>query len=61
MAGAAARPSWRTLLQSPLGSFLTGVKQHYPFIQLAGHKGEKNSHWFDAIFSFSGFWSACRL
>eukprot|EP00730_Choanoeca_flexa_P015627 TRINITY_DN7218_c0_g1_i3.p1 TRINITY_DN7218_c0_g1~~TRINITY_DN7218_c0_g1_i3.p1 ORF type:complete len:417 (+),score=88.78 TRINITY_DN7218_c0_g1_i3:218-1468(+) len=34
-----ALPSWRTLLQSPLGSFLSGVQAQYPFIQLAGHKG----------------------
>eukprot|EP01147_Barroeca_monosierra_P000282 gene282-3654_t len=35
-----ARPSWRTLLQSPLGSFLTGLKPRATFIQLAGHKGD---------------------
>eukprot|EP00056_Hartaetosiga_gracilis_P008490 m.121482 g.121482 ORF g.121482 m.121482 type:complete len:461 (+) comp12921_c7_seq22:40-1422(+) len=35
-----ARPSWRTLLQSPLGAFLTGVKPRATFIQLTGHKGD---------------------
>ncbi|EGD81434.1 hypothetical protein PTSG_02155 [Salpingoeca rosetta] len=35
-----AKPSWRTLLQSPLGSFLTGIKPRATFIQLAGHKGD---------------------
>ncbi|EDQ91117.1 uncharacterized protein MONBRDRAFT_24063 [Monosiga brevicollis MX1] len=38
--GASAKHSWRRLLQSPLGSFLSGVRQRYPFIQLAGHKGD---------------------
>lgn len=37
---AVSKPTWRTLLQSPLGSFLTGVRRKYHFIQLAGHKGD---------------------
>eukprot|EP00055_Hartaetosiga_balthica_P004780 m.13060 g.13060 ORF g.13060 m.13060 type:complete len:367 (+) comp4103_c0_seq1:298-1398(+) len=35
-----AKPSWRTLLQSPLGGFLTGIKPRTRFIQLTGHKGD---------------------
>jgi len=33
------RPPWRTLLQSPLGSFLAGSANRFDFIQLAGHVG----------------------
>lgn len=31
--------SWRRMMQSPLGVFLAGVRNKYPWIQLAGHKG----------------------
>lgn len=31
--------SWRRLMHSPLEPFLSGVRNKYPWIQLAGHKG----------------------
>eukprot|EP00051_Salpingoeca_urceolata_P000879 m.36896 g.36896 ORF g.36896 m.36896 type:complete len:466 (-) comp11058_c0_seq1:75-1472(-) len=30
---------WQSKLRSPLGTFLTGVHNKYPWVQLAGHKG----------------------
>lgn len=31
--------SWRRLMRSPLEPFLAGVRNNYPWVQLAGHKG----------------------
>ena len=39
--GATLSPAdlWRRTLVSPLGTFLTGVRNKYPWVQLAGHTG----------------------
>eukprot|EP00053_Salpingoeca_punica_P019978 m.205419 g.205419 ORF g.205419 m.205419 type:complete len:377 (-) comp17759_c1_seq2:705-1835(-) len=33
-----AKTAWKSALRSPLGSFLTGVRNKYPWVQLAGHR-----------------------